>query len=110
MNVRVTGQGLGASEAVLAQALSEQREAIFRAGACKSRPAQQPQWALREAASFAACAMAQFNPNPFRGEASVPHVSETFFKVYFASSQARCALPLACSMAFLAGSGWDLGC
>ncbi|KAK9840811.1 hypothetical protein WJX81_006422 [Elliptochloris bilobata] len=38
--------------------------------------------------------MAQFNPNPFRGEASVPHVSETFFKVYFAASQLALAMLL----------------
>ena len=31
--------------------------------------------------------MADFNPNPYRGEASVPHVSEDFFKVYFLGAQ-----------------------
>ena len=33
--------------------------------------------------------MADFNPNPYRGEASIPHVSEEFFKVYFIGAQAR---------------------
>ena len=32
-------------------------------------------------------AMADFNPNPYRGEASIPHVSEDFFKVYFIGAQ-----------------------
>ncbi|CAL5228533.1 g11687 [Coccomyxa viridis] len=31
--------------------------------------------------------MADFNPNPYRGEASIPHVSEDFFKVYFVGAQ-----------------------
>ena len=31
--------------------------------------------------------MADFNPNPYRGEASIPHVSEDFFKVYFIGAQ-----------------------
>lgn len=31
--------------------------------------------------------MADFNPNPYRGEASIPHVSEDFFKIYFAGAQ-----------------------
>jgi hypothetical protein len=31
--------------------------------------------------------MAEFNPNPFRGDASVPHVSEEFFKMYFVGCQ-----------------------
>ena len=31
--------------------------------------------------------MADFNPNPYRGEASIPHVSEEFFKVYFIGAQ-----------------------
>ena len=33
--------------------------------------------------------MADFNPNPYRGEASIPHVSEEFFKVYFIGAQVR---------------------
>ena len=33
--------------------------------------------------------MADFNPNPYRGEASIPHVSEDFFKVYFIGAQVR---------------------
>ena len=45
-------------------------------------------------------AMSQFNPNPFRGEASVPHVSETFFKVYFAAAQVcHAGCPLAVGQA-----------
>jgi hypothetical protein len=32
-------------------------------------------------------AMAEFNPNPYRGEASIPHVSEDFFKIYFVGAQ-----------------------
>lgn len=31
--------------------------------------------------------MSDFNPNPYRGEASIPHVSEDFFKVYFVGAQ-----------------------
>lgn len=31
--------------------------------------------------------MADFNPNPYRGEESIPHVSEDFFKVYFMGAQ-----------------------
>ena len=31
--------------------------------------------------------MADFNPNPYRGEASIPHVSEEFFKIYFVGAQ-----------------------
>ena len=31
--------------------------------------------------------MADFNPSPYRGEASIPHVSEDFFKVYFMGAQ-----------------------
>jgi len=33
--------------------------------------------------------MGDFNPNPYRGEASIPHVSEEFFRVYFVGSQVR---------------------
>ena len=33
--------------------------------------------------------MADFNPNPYRGEESIPHVSEDFFKVYFMGAQVR---------------------
>ena len=36
--------------------------------------------------------MADFNPNPYRGEASIPHVSEEFFKVYFVGAQVMAEL------------------
>lgn len=31
--------------------------------------------------------MSDFNPNPYRGEAAIPHVNEEFFKIYFVGAQ-----------------------
>ncbi|BDA51048.1 hypothetical protein COCOBI_17-2680 [Coccomyxa sp. Obi] len=38
--------------------------------------------------------MADFNPNPYKGEESIPHVSEDFFKVYFMGAQLALGLLL----------------
>ena len=40
--------------------------------------------------------MADFNPNPYRGEASIPHVSEDFFKVYFVGAQVSAGIFCVC--------------
>ena len=45
--------------------------------------------------------MADFNPNPYRGEESIPHVSEDFFKVYFMGAQVRIQYFCAISELFL---------